>query len=111
MFSGRLLSFVALISIGAGVGCAGVTQKPGGQTTAATGAGGTGLGGGSDARPNIDGIIVITTNVRQRDGGQRRAVRRRQQDAGRRLQRHLPDPRGLELHGLAQRLHDGGRVR
>jgi fibro-slime domain-containing protein len=61
MFSGRLLSFVALISIGAGVGCAGVTQKPGGLD-GGTGAGGTGLGGGSDARPNIDGIVVITTN-------------------------------------------------
>ncbi len=63
MFSGRLLSFVALVSLGAGVGCAGVTQKPGGQDGGAntTGTGGAGLGGGSDARPGIDGIIVITT--------------------------------------------------
>ena len=61
MFSGRLLSFVALISLGAGVGCAGVSQKPGGVDGSATGSGGTGLGGGSDARPGIDGITVITT--------------------------------------------------
>ncbi len=61
MLSGRLLSFVALISLGAGVGCAGVSQKPGGVDGSATGAGGTGLGGGNDARPGIDGITVITT--------------------------------------------------
>ena len=61
MLSGRLLSFVALISLGAGVGCAGVSQKPAGVDGSATGAGGTGLGGGSDARPGIDGITVITT--------------------------------------------------
>ena len=34
MFSGRLLSFVALISLGAGVGCAGVSQKPARRRTA-----------------------------------------------------------------------------
>jgi fibro-slime domain-containing protein len=59
MFSGRFLSFVALISLGAGAGCAGVTQKPAGVDGST---GGTGLSGGSDARPNVDGIVVITTN-------------------------------------------------
>ena len=38
-------------------------------------------------------------------------MRRRQQDAGRRLQRNLPDPRRLDLHGRAERLQHERRLR
>ena len=62
--------------------------------------------------PDIPTIEVGNLGaVRQRRARSRRGVRRRQQDAGRRLQRDLPDPRGLDLHRLGRALHDGGRLR
>ena len=114
MRSGHLVSLVAaalLANVAAG-GCAGVTEvRPSAPDGGPSGTGGSGIPG-IDARPGIDGITpAITTKCGNGAHGPRRAVRRRQQDGGRRLQRHLPDPRGLELHGLAERLHDGGRLR
>ena len=104
MRSGYLFSFVAR---GSSLS-ARLVAVPASSRAATDGADGgdPGTGGsiGFDgARPDIDDDRGRQPDaVRQRRAGPGRAVRRRQQDGRRRLQRDLPGPGGLDLHRMAQ---------